>query len=407
MYGHNRLLTNNYSPALTTLSDAVLDYPTIENGKFRNILVNGTNIRSIGGGTNIWKVPVSIVSNINTALSGAYNGDLTTIGKRILLINQNNPIQNGIYVVASGNWQRAVDLLAGDSAAGIFVLYTISINNYFTYLCTNSVPTDIVGINNIFFEINKVGYPAGGNNGETQIHDRHILSQPSTKYFRGEPKLTYSVNDLTLEAMLTIGNLGESYIITNQSSGIPFRIISAKDLYINIQTNSLFAGFNLAAYNTNMNLSNFSTSVIQSVFSPGSININFTNNINITSTSNLEIDTGDLTTIIDDHGVKLANLSYNQPGPESTHITTYQGFITITGITIAPGESTYNEILLSSNTKPITSNNIVFVKLIDYNGLGIPYLKVNSVTDTRFSIIIYNLDSAHSINGIKFSYNIL
>jgi hypothetical protein len=406
MYGHNRLLTTSYSPSSTVLSDDILDYPTIENGKFFNIIVNGTNIRE-GGGASIWKIPVSIVSDTNTALSGEYSGDPTTIGKRILLINQNAPVENGIYVVSATNWQRGVDLLDGDSAGGTFVLYTVSANNYYTYLCTNIPPNDIVGIDNIFFEQAKVGYPAGGINGQTQIYYTSLT--PPSPFFNGDSKLVYSINDDDTTATLTTGGGLSTYIITNRLSGIPYILSSVKDLYFRVISNSALGGFNISGDDITINATDMLLNITDNVSSVDSeINIDVTGGITLTSPTDLIIYNNldnTPTCTIGQNGISLANSSHTVAFNNTIVLTTYQGFITITGVTIVAGGKSFVPFDFPIYNPNFA--NIMSVKLINYVGTGDPYIKVYS-SGPFFTVIIYNLNQSTAVNGdINFSYNIL
>jgi hypothetical protein len=58
-----------------------------------------------------WKQPVKAASTVDLTLSGEQTVDTVALvtGDRILVKNQTDEIENGIYVVASGAWSRAVD----------------------------------------------------------------------------------------------------------------------------------------------------------------------------------------------------------------------------------------------------------------------------------------------------------
>ena len=72
---------------------------------------------------------------------------------RILLKNQTNAVENGIYIVnASGAPSRSADLQIGDSAAGLFVFVQSGQENSSLGLVCNSPPlTDVVGTDPLTF----------------------------------------------------------------------------------------------------------------------------------------------------------------------------------------------------------------------------------------------------------------
>jgi hypothetical protein len=81
------------------------------------------------------------------------DGKALVVGNRILIKNQADPIENGIYIVqASGAPLRATDLKVGDEAAGSFVFVedgdTLADNGY---VCTANAPADVVGTNELPF----------------------------------------------------------------------------------------------------------------------------------------------------------------------------------------------------------------------------------------------------------------
>lgn len=73
-----------------------------------------------------WKQPVRAATTTNITLSGLQTIDGVSLqaGDRVLVKDQTNPAQNGIYVVQSGAWTRAVDADTWDElvAAAVFVL---------------------------------------------------------------------------------------------------------------------------------------------------------------------------------------------------------------------------------------------------------------------------------------------
>lgn len=114
---------------------------------------NKAYVDSIASGLN-WKDPVRLATTGNITLSGeqTIDGVAAIVGNRILVKDQTTPIDNGIYIVAVGAWTRSSDMANGSSAASsaMFVQQgTIWTGSGF--VCTNSVGSDIVGTNDLFF----------------------------------------------------------------------------------------------------------------------------------------------------------------------------------------------------------------------------------------------------------------
>lgn len=81
------------------------------------------------------------------------DGVTLTNGSRILIKDQINGIENGIYIVGtSGSPLRSEDLTVGSSASGIFCFVKQgNINNNLGFVCNNDIGSDIVGTNSLGF----------------------------------------------------------------------------------------------------------------------------------------------------------------------------------------------------------------------------------------------------------------
>jgi hypothetical protein len=97
-----------------------------------------------------WKEPVVAASEdrVNYALSGLQSvdniGTGNTEGKRVLLKDQTNPSQNGIYIMSAGAWQRAPDMVteAQIRNAVVPVAYGGRINGMSLWMMTYPKPQD-------------------------------------------------------------------------------------------------------------------------------------------------------------------------------------------------------------------------------------------------------------------------
>lgn len=114
--------------------------------------------------------------NVATTTSGNLNIDFVAnniiddytlnFGDRILIKNQINKIENGIYSITNDIPIRTFDLLNGISASGIFVFVKSGLTNIsLGWICNSQSPNDIVNINVLnFTEFTGLGqvYPKNG-----------------------------------------------------------------------------------------------------------------------------------------------------------------------------------------------------------------------------------------------------
>lgn len=96
-----------------------------------------------GSGSLTWKEPARLATTANIVLSGlqVIDGLLTAAGDRILVKNQADARENGIYSAAFGMWTRTLDANAtGELDAGTFVIVTEGVTQVDTawYVSTNN-----------------------------------------------------------------------------------------------------------------------------------------------------------------------------------------------------------------------------------------------------------------------------
>jgi hypothetical protein len=126
-----------------------------------------TNV--FGERLNDWKTDVEVASTIALVLSGTQTIDnyAAGIGDRVLVKNQGDPKENGIYVVAAGAWSRATD---ADSASELQDATVFIINgntNANTYWIQNTEDiilggTEITFRTTIYNDTKIVPYPGAG-----------------------------------------------------------------------------------------------------------------------------------------------------------------------------------------------------------------------------------------------------
>ena len=94
-----------------------------------------------------YKIPVQCVSTdaitsppqTNLVSGMQIDGMTTTVGDRVLLKNQNNPIENGIYVIEANGSSRAIDMPTGYNAHGTFMFTCCgTLNGDQVFVNTNS-----------------------------------------------------------------------------------------------------------------------------------------------------------------------------------------------------------------------------------------------------------------------------
>lgn len=172
--------------------------PSIYNG---SIVTNydTINVRilpnsEITGNFTTWKQPIDYSGyQITSPLEGKNviaNGSPTEfpINTRILLNNQLNPIQNGIYIIQESVWIRSNDLPENSHAAGTI---TYSKSELIWYFCSSVL--DIVGVDNLtFVELNTdtTMYYPGGEFGSIQYFANQIGN-----YFTGSEYLLFKNKD--------------------------------------------------------------------------------------------------------------------------------------------------------------------------------------------------------------------
>lgn len=100
-----------------------------------------------------WKNAVRGKTTGNITLSGTQtvDGIALVVGDRALVASQTDATQNGIYVVASGSWARAIDADTGDEILGSAVMVTAGTVNKNTQWTNLNTASPAIGTDNITF----------------------------------------------------------------------------------------------------------------------------------------------------------------------------------------------------------------------------------------------------------------
>lgn len=102
-----------------------------------------------------WKESVQAATTGPITLfdSQTIDGVAVVAGQRVLVKDQANPIDNGIYVVVEdGYWTRSTDLIVGNGAAGVVVVAEAGTANADRgFICINNIGSDVVGTDGLTF----------------------------------------------------------------------------------------------------------------------------------------------------------------------------------------------------------------------------------------------------------------
>jgi hypothetical protein len=217
--------------AATTVTDYVITWPAAQATTSNQLLSNnGSGVLSWVNPflpvSLSWKQAVRVATTAPGTLATSFeNGDtidgvVIATGNRILIKNQANGIENGIYTVnATGAPSRTTDFAIGFAAAGAALISTEGTDNAdLGWVCTTDAPNDIVGTNSLVFEnfsnINPV--IVAGVSGDIQLNDGSNpanLAVGTTSIFRytdgASSSLTVgntSTNTFTLQGTAANGN---------------------------------------------------------------------------------------------------------------------------------------------------------------------------------------------------------
>jgi hypothetical protein len=170
--------------------------PTIpSSGNFSNVEIDNAKIIALIGSVNTWKESVTVATTVNIALTGLQTIDSVLVieGSRVLIKNQTNGIENGIYTASVGTWTRSADMQTAVKSAGIATFInqgTIQFDKIF--VCTNNTPTDIVGVDILVFS----NISSGGGSLPVMTDAQIIVSNGTTP------------SAVSMSGDVTIGNTG-------------------------------------------------------------------------------------------------------------------------------------------------------------------------------------------------------
>ena len=132
---------------------AVLQVATPAEGDAANRVASKGYVDGVAQGLDI-KESCKVATTGNITLSGTQtiDGVAVSASDRVLVKDQTDQKDNGIYVCAAGSWARAADFAGGSSEAGAFTFVEQgTVNGDNGFVCTSDKGSDVVGTNNIIF----------------------------------------------------------------------------------------------------------------------------------------------------------------------------------------------------------------------------------------------------------------
>lgn len=141
-----------------------------------------------GGGQGLaFKAPVRVATTANITLSGTQtiDGVAVVAQDRVLVKNQTNAVDNGIWIVSSGSWSRATDMDSNrDLTKGTRVAVTDGTTNARSVWAVTSTNPIAVGSDSIAFEAVTFGqYGVLDEDDMASNSDDHVPTQQSVKAF--------------------------------------------------------------------------------------------------------------------------------------------------------------------------------------------------------------------------------
>jgi hypothetical protein len=144
---------NNATPGSFTISNSI-NYTDISLIVPDNsyVVLNGKAVAVNTNSSLSWKTNVRVATTSDIVLTGLQTIDGIAIadGDRVLVKNQNNAVQNGIYIASASTWVRSTDADTANNLVAATVLViagTANVNTKWT--CTNT--SIVLGTTNIVF----------------------------------------------------------------------------------------------------------------------------------------------------------------------------------------------------------------------------------------------------------------
>ena len=173
-------------------------------------------VDTIKQGLHIKEACKAATTSSGTLSSSFENGDTIdgvtlSTNDRILIKDQINAIENGIYVVkSSGAPDRSSDMVAGESASGDFTFVTEgSVNGDHGFVCTSNGGSDTIGTHNLSFtQFSGAGQITAGNGLEKSGNTLSIDAKPNSGIVIDSSELSLNLGASSITGTLAISDGG-------------------------------------------------------------------------------------------------------------------------------------------------------------------------------------------------------
>jgi hypothetical protein len=165
------------------------------------------------GEVESWKEPCRVATTANITLSGTQTIDTVSCsnGDRILVLNQTDAKENGIYVMASGAWSRSTDADLGSELDGAAVAVQEGAT-YFSKIFLQTTTSVTIGVSNIVWVV------YGAASGISGLSSGRVPYATSSTTLSDDSAFTWNPtnNALTVDTVvITTGGVSTNLIVGN------------------------------------------------------------------------------------------------------------------------------------------------------------------------------------------------
>ncbi len=221
-------------------------------GNYKTLQTDVLKVGNIIGNFSAWKDPVRVTTTVDIILSGeqTVDGIALVVNDRILVKNQTNAINNGIYTVNTNDWNRTDDMPDGSDASSSVIFVKEGITQADTqFVCTNDEGSGIVGTDSLTFS--PIGVTPGGVNTNIQFN--------SNGSFQGDVNLTWisgtskmNATNIHTSDIITLGDSEEFSMLHNSTNAIFTCVVGD---YISVNENTI--GSNIQRLGTDTDATDF------------------------------------------------------------------------------------------------------------------------------------------------------